>query len=200
MSEELASAVSAWMSEVEICKITSCSFSSLIEAAKSESPGAQYYLCPAPRQVTEYCSNVICNPFSYVFLSSSHLCLFPSLPHSLLTLSILLSHVPSLSSPFLPSISPPCHSYLPLVSSLSLPPPVLALSLITDSIIRTKGQHLGSGLGTLGSKRRSLCASVHPGCATAVCCSPWLHTEFPQLTDRHSCSLQQKEQRGRLQC
>lgn len=172
-----------------------------LRLTKSESPGAQFYLCPTPRQVTEHCSNVICNPFSYVFLSPSHFRLFPSLPHSLiLSLFFLYPTLPptplpspiSFLSSFLPSISPPYHPYLPIVSSLFLPPPVLALCLITDTIIRTKGQHLGSGLGTLGSKRRPLCALLHPKPATTVCCSPWLLSELPQLRDRHSCSLQQK--------
>lgn len=170
---------------------------------QSESPGTQFYLCPTPQQDSEHCSNVICNPFSYVFLSSSHFCLFLSLTHSfILSLFFLCpTLLPSLlSSPisflpsFLPSVSPPCHPYLPLVSSSSLPHSVLVLSLITISIIRTKGQQLGSGLGTLGSKRRPLCALVHPGPATTVCCSPWLLSELPQLRDRH------KEQRGRWQC
>lgn len=141
---------------------------------------------------------LLCLP---LFISPSSFSFPPSL--SLLPLCPTLSSLPSPISflpSFLLSIPPACHPYLTLGSCLSLPPPVLALSLIIDTIIKTKGQHLGSDLGTLGRKRRPPCALVHPRPAITVCSSPWLLSELPQLRDRHSCSLQQKERRRRLQC
>lgn len=131
LSGGLANAVLAWMSEEEICKI-SCSFSSLDRDWQSQNH-SQFYLCPTPRQVTEHCSNVVCNPFSYVFLSSSHLCLFPSLPHSLiLSLLFLCPTLPSFSYLFPPLFLTPYFSSLPPLSPpclLSLPSFPCACSL-----------------------------------------------------------------------
>lgn len=188
------------MSEEEICKI-SCSFSSLIETGK-----VRIIVSSTCAQLQDRSLSIVPMLFATLFPMSSslHLTFVFFLPFLTLSFSPYSFYAPlSLPSPisflpsFLPPISPPYHPYLPLVSSPSLPSPVLALSLITDTTIRTKGQHVGSGLGTLGSKRRPLCALVHPRPATTVCCSPWLPSELPQLRDRHNSSLQKKEQRGR---
>lgn len=159
------------MSEVEFCKTTSCSFSSLIEAGEASIIWRP--VLPLTGHWALFQNYLQSFPIS---LSLSHLPLFPlSLLHSL-----ILSYSPSsplplpAAVPLLSCLFPPLFltlsfsslcPFLPLVSSphcprhLSLPsPPTLTLSVIIDTIIRTKGQHLGSDLRTAGSKRKLLCS------------------------------------------
>lgn len=130
LSGELANAVSAWMSEVEICKITSCSFCSLTEAGKVRITWGP--VLPAPNSKTGHwalfqcylqpvllCLSLSISPLSFSFPPSlSNSLLTPSIPHSP---SLLLCPLSSLFPPLLltlcfsslPSLSPPCLLSLP---------------------------------------------------------------------------------------
>lgn len=147
---------------------------------QSESPGTQFYLCPTPQQDSEHCSNVICNPFSYVFLSSSHFCLFLSLTHSsILSLFFLCpTLLPSLLSS--PLLFPPLFLTLfllpvTLISPLSPLPPFLTLCLFSPLsqflLLELKGSSLAQAWGLLGAR------GGH--------CVPWFILGLPQLCAVH---------------
>lgn len=109
---------------------------------------------------------LLCLP---LFISSSSFSFLPSLSHSLRNPCYApLSPFSHLFPPlFLTLYFSPLPPLSPPVSSPSLPPPVLALSPITGTIFRTKGQHLDSDLGTPGAR------GGH--------CVPWFILGLPQL-------------------